>query len=140
MTEAVIDASVVLAWFLPDTPKRQAFASGILDRLMSGELEVWAPPIFVFEVARGLVMGERRGNLRAADLEQARRLLQLAVVNIHHDFQSIDDLIDTARHLQCQVYDAAYVILADDVGMPLLTLDGGMAQACLMRGVECDKP
>lgn len=85
-------------------------------------------------------MGERRGNLRAADLEQARRLLQLAVVNIHHDFQSIDDLIDTARHLQCQVYDAAYVILADDVGMPLLTLDGGMAQACLMRGVECDKP
>ncbi len=85
-------------------------------------------------------MGERRGNLKATDLEQARRLLQLAVVNIQHDFQSIDDLIDTARRLQCQVYDTAYVILADEGGMPLLTLDGGMAQACLMQGVECDQP
>ena len=140
MSEAVIDASVVLAWFLPDTAKRHTFASAILDRLMAGTLEVWAPPIFVHEVAKGLVMGERRGNLAAADLDQAQRLLRSTVINIHHDLLSVDNLVDAAKRLHCQVYDAAYVVLADEQGLPLLTLDGGMLQACQIQGVECNAP
>ena len=140
MNEAVIDASVALAWFLPDTAKRRAFASGVLDRLMTGELNAWAPPIFVHEVAKGLVMYERRGILTAADLDQARRLLHAAAINIHPDLMSIDVLIDAAKRLHCQVYDVAYVMLAEEQGLPLLTLDGGMQQACRVQGIECDTP
>lgn len=69
MTESVLDASVVLAWFLTDTEPRERFAFGVLEEMLSGQMAVWAPPIFPHEVAKGLVKAERRGTLSVSERE-----------------------------------------------------------------------
>lgn len=140
MTESVLDASVVLAWFLTDTEPRERFAFGILEEMLSGHLAVWAPPIFPHEVAKGLVKAERRGTLSVSELEKARVVLGGAEIQIHNQLLTIDEMIHAARQWHCQVYDATYVALAVEQGLPLITLDNGMREACERAGVTVQFP
>lgn len=140
MTELVLDASIALAWFLTDTEPRERFAFGVLEEMLSGHVEAWAPPIFSHEVAKGLVKAERRGTLSAGELEKARSVLGGAAIQIHNQLPSIGEMIEAARQWHCQVYDATYVLLAQEQGLPLMTLDHGMRDACERAGVAVKCP
>jgi predicted nucleic acid-binding protein len=56
----VVDASITLAWCFED--EATSFTEAVLD-LLSREAEAIAPPIWPFEVANALLMGERRKRL-----------------------------------------------------------------------------
>ncbi len=61
MKRAVVDASVVLKWYLPDeTHGPQALV--LLQQCAAGELEMLAPSLLTYELMNGLVIAGRRAS------------------------------------------------------------------------------
>ncbi len=67
----VLDASVVLAWLLPD--ERSVAAEQIIQRLSS--VQGFAPSLLPFEVTNALVMATRRQRLTEPDRGQLQALI-----------------------------------------------------------------
>ena len=63
MKEAVIDASVVLKWFLTDEAYGQR-AISLLTQYVSKELEIFAPSLLEYEVMNGLIIAQKRGRIK----------------------------------------------------------------------------
>lgn len=133
MTLAVVDASVVLA-FLIDRP-----GEPLLDRLLPLLIEhgAAAPAIWHWEVTNAMLRNERAGKLRAATLPDA--LATLAEIPMEVEVEDAQDatqrLLPLARAARLSLFDTAYLDLAERTGLPLATLDGGLAAAAARRGV-----
>jgi predicted nucleic acid-binding protein len=126
----VLDASVTLAWFLPDegTP----YAMRIRDRL-DDQMPI-VPWLWRVEVVNGLMMAERRNRIAATDVDLAVDVIDCLAVRID-DTAPLHVLRDLARRHQRTIYDAIYLNLAFQSDLPLATLDGGLRQACREAGV-----
>jgi len=128
LKRTVIDASVVLKWYLVDE-KHGEKALGLLNRYISNELDILAPSLLEYEVINGLVIAKKR-----------RRIEEETV------FTAIDGFLGLGIELKnlpmfstrvlhyCKVYnrsayDASYLALAEDEGIPLITSDRGMYNA-----------
>ncbi|MDQ2681757.1 MAG: type II toxin-antitoxin system VapC family toxin [Candidatus Eremiobacteraeota bacterium] len=117
MTEAVLDASVVIKWFKQDNEEHIAAARALRLAVEAGELTVFAPPLLQIEI------------LNAAG--RRWRLDHAALVKLAHRLEALPfDLRQpplggvaawTARGLSA--YDASYVALAEIEALPLITSD-----------------
>jgi predicted nucleic acid-binding protein len=119
----VVDASVALAWILPD--ERPA-ALAALQRIRDDE--GLAPALWWYEMRNGLVVNERRGRLSLEETERALRDLSSLTIAID---RSPDEaaVMALARRHRLTVYDAAYLELAMRRNLPLATLDAQLARA-----------
>ena len=129
----VLDASVTLAWCFQD--EGGAYADAVLTRLESGEAVVashWG-----LEVANGLLVAERRGRMRSADVPQlVSALLALPIaVDPPGRARSLTTVHRLARTRELSSYDAAYLELAVRYGLPLATLDLRLREAAEAEGV-----
>lgn len=130
----VLDASVALAWAFEDERSGDALAA--LDRL--SESEAVTPALWSLEVVNGLLTAERRGRISGHDANRfAALLLELPIVvdppERRRPFESVRHL---ARSHHLTAYDTAYLELALRLGLPLATLDRGLAQAASDAGVR----
>lgn len=128
----VVDCSVTLAWFLLD--ERNELAERILAHI--GQLELWAPPIWRYELANGLEVARRRGRLRSSHWHEAIREAGLAPVRIDPTLPGCPELAELAAREKLTTYDAAYLELALRRGLPLATLDADLAAAAERHGVR----
>jgi hypothetical protein len=62
LNRIVVDASVTLSWCFPD--EQTDSSMGVLDRLKSGE-QALVPAFWAVEVLNTLLVGERRGRIKA---------------------------------------------------------------------------
>ena len=133
MNSFVLDASATLAWCFED--ERTAPAASVLERLRDQEALV--PPLWLLELANGLVVAERRGRITRA--ESTRFLGLVGELPIRIDQTSTLDLassvMDLARQYDLSAYDAAYLELALRLGQPLATLDERLRSAADRAGV-----
>ena len=117
MTEAVLDASIVLAWFGRERQAKAGEALRWRQLFQDGRLSVFAPPLLLLEIMN--VAGRKWGwtavalNQLAADLEESGFELQ------EPELASVATWV--GRGLTA--YDAAYVALADTLKIPLVTAD-----------------
>ena len=117
MTEAVLDASVVLKWFRGEGERNVTAARSLRRVFEAGELLVFAPPLLRLEIVN--VAGRRwRWDERA--------LVALAGALDHLGFLLREPELDrlarwTARGLTA--YDAAYVAIAEMEAVALVTDD-----------------
>jgi len=120
----VADASVLVNALVHPTPP--------LTARLAGEPALHAPQLLSLEVAsalRGLVMAGKLGGEGAQGaLEKLRRL----PVVLHPHPPLLPRIWALRSNLT--VYDAAYVALAELLGLPLLTADGKVARA---GGLQC---
>jgi predicted nucleic acid-binding protein len=125
----VIDASIVLSWCFPD--ENAALAQHVADMFKQGDSAL-APSFWPHEVLNALLAGEKRKRISR---EMAGSFLEdLAVLPIFlqelpakivfHRIQSL------SREHGLTAYDAAYLDLALDSGIPLATLDEDLLRAC----------
>ena len=120
----VLDASAAVAWAFDDEDHPVA----ALAQKQLRDVEAHVPSLWWFELRNTLVVNERRK--RIAEIETARFLKTLARLPIHVD-PAPDEatLLGLARKHKLTVYDAAYLELAQRLGLPLATLDKGLAAA-----------
>jgi predicted nucleic acid-binding protein len=130
----VLDASVALAWVLPD--ETSAAADLVLTRLTEEGSVV--PEVWPLEVANALLTARRRGRLALAEVGRAvaaLRMLPLEVDTETHR-KALSEMLEVATARDLSAYDAAYLELARRRELPLATLDLRLRAACRATGVE----
>lgn len=120
----VVDASVTICWLMPDEVHPLATAAY---RVFDADHAV-VPWIWWFEVRNVLVANERRGRLDADKSNRALGILRRHPVEFD---RSPDEggVLALARRHHLTVYDAAYLEVAQRMGIPLATLDAALADA-----------
>ncbi len=126
MSLAVVDASVLTAFYASDGPRRGAVSA----RLASGDA-LFAPAHVDAEVVSAL-RGLARVNAGVARAVPAA-LAQLAGFPIRR--MPLPPLLDRMWQLRSNVtpYDAAYIALAEGLASPLITCDAKLAGASRVR-------
>ena len=120
----VIDASIAIAWLMPD---ERTEASIKVLRLLSST-EGLVPTIFRHEIRNILLVSERRQRITRTEVDESLRGLDEPSLR---DCGPGDDaeVVSLARVHRLTAYDAAYLALALSTGSPLATLDRALAAA-----------
>jgi predicted nucleic acid-binding protein len=139
LSRFVLDASVVLTWCFPD--ENAAVAQQVADLLKQGDTAV-APSFWPHEVLNALLVGEKRKRishvlLRSFLNDLAKLPIALEQVPAAAVFSRVQRL---SREHDLTAYDAAYLDLALERGLPLATLDDDLFRACRKAGVELVSP
>jgi len=128
LRRAVLDASVVLKWYLVDEEYGQK-ALDLLSRYVSNELEILAPSLLEYEVVNGLFVAQKRGRIKEEKLLIAIEGfidLEIKLKNISHFHSKI---MNYCKVYHRSVYDASYLALAEVEGATLITSDEGLYNA-----------
>jgi predicted nucleic acid-binding protein len=126
----VIDASMLVAWFLDEKsdPRVEAAFDAVT------RVGTLAPSLFYYEIRNALLMSERRN--RITEGMSAAFLRDLGLLPIRLEPAGDDaSLMALARKRKLTVYDAAYLELAKREGLPLATLDRALEKAAVAEGV-----
>jgi len=131
----VIDASLVLSWCFPD--ENSQLGQRVAERFKQGESAI-APAFWPHEVLNALLVGEKRkrissGLLRSFLADVAVLPVQLAQFPAEMVFDRVQSL---SRVHSLTAYDAAYLHLAIESGLPIATLDEALRSASRKSGVE----
>jgi predicted nucleic acid-binding protein len=132
MSRIVVDASMVMAWCFLDEA-----ATDALGVLGMAEVEgVVVPWVWKYEVANAMLTAERRG--RVDGPLAAKFLDTLELLDIREFDQSLSPraLWAAGRSHKLTSYDAAYLVTAQTLALPLATLDLTLAEAARQSGVE----
>ena len=117
MTAIVLDASVVLKWFLPEAESEAAI------RLRELEVACEAPDLLLLEVANALWKHVQRGTIEASMAAGAVSALAEAPIGWRAAETLFQHAFDLAIQTGRTVYDCAYLALAIESGNPLVTAD-----------------
>lgn len=128
----VLDASIAAAWILPD--EENATADAILHRVAADGAV--APSLIWHELRNILLMANRRARLAQEEIVPSLlRLRRLPIETVDVSASGDAKLIELAVKLGLTAYDAAYLALAEDRGLPLATADKMLRRACDAHGM-----
>ncbi len=125
MRSAVIDASVVLKWYLADE-EYGTKAIGLLEKYISNELNILAPSLLEYELINGLIIAQKRGRTKEEKLHTAIDgfvNLEIKLVNLSQLYPRV---LYYCRVYNCSAYDASYLSLAADESISMITGDEGL--------------
>ena len=135
MSQFVLDASVAGAWLLED--EDDPVANAAVTRLATEFALV--PQLWHLEVRNALISAERRGRLRANDVEDGLR--RISDLPIRTDTEpDLGTALALARRHRLTIYDAFYVELALRADAPLATVDQTLASAAVAEGHPLVEP
>jgi predicted nucleic acid-binding protein len=131
----VVDASVALAWALPDTAVNHRYVQGIWEAGVSGRESLIAPLLMRTECAYVILKKSRA--LRWGDAKAAEYAEFIDTVPIHYmnANASIATHVRFAVRHHTQGFDAVYLGLALATGAKIATLDKGLLAAAKRAGV-----
>jgi predicted nucleic acid-binding protein len=113
----VLDASVVVKWFLPE-PWAEAAR-----RLRKADLECHSPDLLLLETCNALWKHVIKGNLDIAVAREAVEALAVAPISLWGAKPLFVDAFELARETGRSVYDCTYLALAIRREHPLVTAD-----------------
>jgi predicted nucleic acid-binding protein len=122
MKGLVLDASVVLKWYLPDEACGQE-AVNILEQHVAGDVALFAPTILPYEVLNALLVAERMGRIAEDVTEEAFHAFLELEINFQDSFRDYPDVLSVARSFQRSAYDASYLSLARAKNIDFVTGD-----------------
>lgn len=121
MKIVIIDASVALAWLLPD--EKSSHADVIYRDFKNNKIKIMAPSIFFYEILSGI----RNALLRKRIDKRGAKQLAVRVLAILPDFIDFQEIVQEAFQLSIKypisIYDASYVALAQKKKLSFYTAD-----------------
>jgi predicted nucleic acid-binding protein len=134
MKDWVLDSSLALAWALPDETSEKA--ERFLERLSPGSI-LCVPALWWYEISNALIMAQRRRRLVEADRLRLVGLYEMLPIETDMDLgpEAIRRIQAIARDHALSGYDAAYVELAQRLGLGLATLDRRLLKAAQKDGI-----
>ncbi len=135
----VIDASVTMSWLLGDAkPADRAYATAVLTAMREPPANAKVPATWNLEVANVLARAEARSIVNEAQSEAfLEMLVNLPIrTDASTSAHALSDTLHLARRYRLSAYDASYLELALRTGLPLATLDSGLAKAARKAGVR----
>ncbi|MGH9432560.1 MAG: type II toxin-antitoxin system VapC family toxin [Terriglobia bacterium] len=130
----VVDASVALAWALPD--ESSAYADAVLAVVERDGLRV--PELWAREMANGLAVADLRKRITSADERAFLTALSHLSIDVEEAASALTVIRDgtaAAMRYGLTAYDAAYVDLASRERLTLATLDATMRKAAEQSGI-----
>jgi predicted nucleic acid-binding protein len=130
----VVDASIALAWALPD--ESSTYADDVLAVVERDGLRV--PSLWAREVANGLVVAYLRKRITPADESAFLAALSQLSIDVEETASALAVVRDgtaAAMRYGLTAYDAAYVDLAARESLVLATLDKDMREAAEKAGI-----
>ena len=125
MTEAVLDASVVLKWFRTEGERRREEAIALRRSFEAGELTVFAPPLLWLEIVN---VAARRWRWSARQLDDlAAQLPALGFAMVEPALTGVSRWAAAGL----SAYDATYVAAAEETGVALVTDDAGILEVAV---------
>jgi len=115
----VLDASVVLKWFVKEDDSDQALK--LREEFYRGEKEIVVPDLLLYEVANALRYNPSF-SVEAVQ-EAVGTLLAIEIEIITPTFSLLSETIELAKDLGITCYDAAYLSLAEELGFEFITAD-----------------
>ena len=119
MTPFVLDTSVAIAWYLPET--FSASARSWQARFVRGDVGFVVPPLHYLEFGNVLRTYVRRKELSEAAAREMHALHLDAPLEVAEPRRA--DVFDVALQFDATVYDAVYIALARERRAPLLTAE-----------------
>jgi predicted nucleic acid-binding protein len=135
----VVDASVALAWALPD--ELSEYADAVLARAEAEGIHV--PNLWPREVANGLAMAHVRQRITVDHEREFLAGLSRLMIKLDQGSDAVRIIRDgacAARLYGLTAYDAAYVELARREGLTLATLDNKKRASALNAGIAIFLP
>ena len=126
----VLDASVALEWFLPESIGSARHANEILAGIDQGTLKPTVPDFWHYEVGSALLVAKRSKRIRAAKLKVAATLLQALQPETVVLQITASEVIDAGLRYHLQGYDALYFELAHRLEFPIASPDPRIRTAC----------
>lgn len=122
MKRLVIDASVILKWYLTDEEYGQK-ALNLLDKYISNELDLLAPSLLEYEVVNGLTIAQKRGRIKEEKILLAIDGFMDLKINLKDLSRFYPKVLHYCRIYNCSTYDASYLAIADEEGTAMVTAD-----------------
>ncbi len=122
MKKIIIDSSVVLKWYLADEEYSQK-ALELLNRFVTGQLNLLAPSLLEYEVANALIIAKRRGRVDWKDIFTALDGFVNLEINLKQLSAFYPKVLNYCMAYNVSAYDASYLALAEDEGTSLITAD-----------------
>jgi len=119
----VVDASVALAWLVPQDESANA------DHLLTNAGLLCAPELILIEVAHALLKHVRR---KLMSIDEARRrsdALTLLLDDIQSDAALVSPALELAQRFETSMYDGMYLALAEKLDCELVTADRRLVNA-----------
>lgn len=129
----IVDASLALSVVLDEAEGTEATSGRLLSR--AGPRRVVAPH-FHLECANGLVQAFRRGRIGLDDAFEALLLLMDLPFEQRQPAAAEVDALRLAYEHGISAYDAGYLALSAELGLPLVTADARLVRA--LAGTEHD--
>ncbi len=130
MSLVVVDASVAVKWFLPESGEPLADeAEALLDQYDRKEIQFVVPNLFYVEIASAIWKAVRVGRVSRALGDQALVLLTEREFATVPSLKLLDGAFQIASDYGRTVYDSLYVALAMQTQSQLITADERLANA-----------
>jgi predicted nucleic acid-binding protein len=130
----VLDASVVLAWALPQEA-RAAEARALMFR--AAEASALVPSLWRLEIGNVLLLSERRGQLLPDEADAILRHLETMPIETDPETgrHAWSTTLALARRHRLTLYDACYLELAQRQGLELASFDAALVSAAMAEKV-----
>lgn len=118
MAELVVDASVVVKWYIPERNHERARA--LRDEYLDGTHDLIAPELMPFETVNALRYSGAYDEDRLVDASETLPEYGIELVA----YRNIPAVAEIATELDITIYDAAYLALAAETDSVVYTADG----------------
>lgn len=117
--ELVLDASVVIKWFLPEDNSPEA--RELREAHLAGKIFIFAPPLLLFEIVNALVY---KKELTTREVNKAIEIFFFTNPQLLEFNQGLmSNTAKIARKYGISVYDASYIALAKALSCQFITAD-----------------
>lgn len=117
MTSYVLDASVVVKWFVPEAHTELAL------KLRERDGQFHAPAFLTLEIGNVLAKKRRRNELTQGEAEGIWRTFRQAPIRRHADETLVLAALDLAQQTHTTLYDNLYLALAVKLDVHCVTAD-----------------